>query len=224
MVEQGESSTVADGSTTAGIVYVLSNPAMEGYIKIGWTRGDSVSNVIKRMQDLDTTSVPRPFDCEHASVVHEARKAEQALHEAFGDYRVRPSREFFEGLAPFRVIAILKHFEIKDVTPRDVDMDDGLGEIIMPPRKKEAFRFSAVNIPAGASLQWADDPRIECVVDNDATTYVLYQGQRRAISPLAQELKRWKRTPSGTPYWLYQGKTLREWQEQLQWGGGAEAE
>ena len=42
------------------IVYVLTNPAMPGIVKIGMT--DKLE-VQPRMRDLYTTGVPLPFDC-----------------------------------------------------------------------------------------------------------------------------------------------------------------
>jgi hypothetical protein len=41
-----------------GIVYVLTNRAMEGIIKIGLTS----SSVEKRILELDTTALPLPFE------------------------------------------------------------------------------------------------------------------------------------------------------------------
>ena len=202
-----------DKPQASSSVYVLSNRAMEGYIKIGLTAGGTVDSVVQRMKELKTTGVPLPFDCEHASAVADAPAVEKALHEAFGDYRVSPRGEFFFGLAPFRVTAILGLFEIEDVTPPSGQTDiteEGTKE----PRKPQ-FRFDAVGIPNGAILQWADDPDKECQVASDKT-YVIYQGQRWAISTLARELKGWKRTPAGPEYWLYEGETLRERQRRLE--------
>lgn len=41
-----------------GFVYVLSNPAMPGLVKIGQTTNEITS----RMNELNTTSVPSQFD------------------------------------------------------------------------------------------------------------------------------------------------------------------
>ena len=205
-----------EGTTKAsGAVYVVSNEAMEGYIKIGRTDTPTVESVAQRVRKLDDTNMPLPFNCEHASAVEDALAVEQALHEAFGDYRVRPKREFFYNLAPFRVTAILRLFEIEDLTPPSEQGDATEDETIKVPPRRPSFRFAAVGIPDGATLQWADDPTIECQVEGDST-YVIYKGQRWAISPLAQKLKGWKRVPSGTPYWLYEGETLRERQLRLE--------
>ena len=42
------------------IVYVLSNPAIPGIVKVGMTDRPDVQ---RRMSDLHTTGVPLPFDC-----------------------------------------------------------------------------------------------------------------------------------------------------------------
>ena len=191
----------------SGSVYVLSNAAMEGYIKIGRTEEGTVRSVVQRMNSLNSSGLPLPFDCEHASAVADAQATERALHEAFGDYRVRPEREFFRDLAPFRVTAILRLFEIEDVTPPSRETDTTETGSIREPRRPK-FRFDAVDISSGALIQWADDTSIECEVDSDRTTYVLFEGQRIAISTLARDLKGWNRTPSGLTYWLYEGETL----------------
>ena len=63
-----------------GIVYVLSNEAMPGLIKIGLTTRNELQS---RINELYTTSVPVPFTCEYASRVDDCAKVEQALHQAF---------------------------------------------------------------------------------------------------------------------------------------------
>ena len=199
-----------DKPEASGAVYVLSNAAMEGYIKIGFVKDGTVDSVVKRMRSLDATgSVPLPFDCEHASAVEDAPTVEKALHEAFGGSRVRSNREFFT-VEPFRVVAVLKLLEIEDVTPPSAPED---GTVKVSPRP--SFRFDAVGIPLGATIRWADKPEIEFTVDS-GKTHVLYEGQRWAISPLAQKLKGWKRTPAGPEYFLYEDETLRERQRRIE--------
>jgi len=86
------------------IVYVLTNPAMPGLIKIGKTTQLEVDD---RMKQLYSTGVPVPFDCAFACQVKDASEVEKSLHFAFGNHRVNPNREFFK-IEPERVIAVLK--------------------------------------------------------------------------------------------------------------------
>ena len=68
-----------------GIVYVLTNPAMPGMVKIGKTGRE----VELRLNDLYTTGVPLPFECEYAARVLDMDKVEKAFHNAFGPYRLQ---------------------------------------------------------------------------------------------------------------------------------------
>ena len=78
--------------TKQGVVYVLTNPAMPGLVKIGQT-----TNVItNRMNELNTTGVPFPFDCLFACEVDDCKLVENSLHKAFYPNRINPKREFFE--------------------------------------------------------------------------------------------------------------------------------
>lgn len=98
------------------IVYVLTNPAMPGFVKIGMTDRPDVQD---RMADLYKTGVPLPFDCVIAWEVEgkEAADIERALHTAFDPSRVNPSREFFE-LKPEQVEVLLRVMPGRDVTPQ----------------------------------------------------------------------------------------------------------
>ena len=108
------------------IVYVLTNPAMPGLVKIGMTDRDDVQN---RMKDLYTTGVPLPFECVIAREIEDrqAAETETALHTAFGPNRVNDSREFFE-IDPEQVQALLRVMPGRDVTPpgagREGDLQD----------------------------------------------------------------------------------------------------
>ena len=62
---------------TQGIVYVLENPAMPGYIKLGKT-----DNLNRRMRELFDTPVPVPFTCYYAARIEDPAKVEKSLFEA----------------------------------------------------------------------------------------------------------------------------------------------
>ena len=77
-----------------GIVYVLTNPAMPGLVKIGMT---SRLDIDARMKELYSTGVPVPFECAYACEVKssDCAKIEKALHKAFEPNRINANREFF---------------------------------------------------------------------------------------------------------------------------------
>lgn len=108
----------------SNIVYVLSNPAMPGIVKIGKTDRPDVQ---RRMGDLYTTGVPLPFDCVIARQIedHQAAEVERAFHTAFGPNRINPSREFFEVDAE-QVEVLLRLIPGRDVTPQITDQSDGI--------------------------------------------------------------------------------------------------
>ena len=218
--QQATENIFASPSPTTGIVYVLSNAAMPGYIKIGYTSGNSAKDVQERMGQLDSTGVPRSFDCEYAALVSNYAQVEKAIHTAFGDFRVRQNREFFEGVEPFRVKAILQLLAIEEVTPSlikkhnsEVETQDLESE--QPSRRRESFSFSMVSVPKGAQLEWGDNPEIKCQVANE-TSGVIFEGEYYSLTGLASKLKKWKHSPTAVRYWLYEGETLLQRRERLE--------
>ena len=86
---------------------------MPDLVKIGITTRDEVQ---VRMIELYTTGVPLPFECVYAGKVDNPKKVEGALHHAFSNTRVNPSREFFD-IDESQAIAVLKLIANEDVTP-----------------------------------------------------------------------------------------------------------
>ena len=76
-----------------GSVYVLSNPAMVGMVKIGYTQH---CHPQERVDDLSKqTGVPLPFNIEYYVVVDDPQRVERAVHRALNGNRVSTSKEFF---------------------------------------------------------------------------------------------------------------------------------
>lgn len=78
-----------------GYVYVLSNPAMPGLYKIGYTAGSPY----KRLRELDSTGVPSRFKLLFVARTAYAKKIEHQTHRLLSDYRTRGRREFFSAPA-----------------------------------------------------------------------------------------------------------------------------
>ncbi len=72
-------------------IYILSNPSMQGLIKIGKT----TISPDKRMSELHSTGVPTPFVLEFSAEVEDCTASEKSAHLALQEYRVSKHREFF---------------------------------------------------------------------------------------------------------------------------------
>ena len=203
-------------------VYILTNEAMPGMVKIGMT---SVG-IPERMRSLDVTSVPLAFECYYAARVDDMARVESALHTAFGDKRVRASREFFR-VDPYRVKAFLELLALEDVTPReDVETEPGDAEAIQHARRmRPRFEFPMADVPVGAELTFArGDGFTARVIDHRA---IEFEGETTSLSASAKQiLQRLGYTSpqvQGTAYWLYEGQTLDERRRELE-GVGAYGE
>ena len=74
-----------------GYVYVLTNAAMPGLVKIG----HSVNGGKTRARDIYQTGVPLPFDVAFEMLVDDSYEIEQRVHSWLSPYRVSDNREFF---------------------------------------------------------------------------------------------------------------------------------
>jgi hypothetical protein len=192
----------------SGIVYVLINEAMPGYIKIGKTS----TSVEQRILELSrSTAVPLPFECVYAAKVLNMSQVEAALHDAFGDHRKNPRREFFI-ISPERVIAILRLLAVEEVTPAQdvgVETKEDKEALEIARKKRSAFNFKMVDIPVGAILSFIRDETITCTVAEDQK-HVIHNGEELSLSLAAQKILGYKWQVQGPAYWIYEGELLDE--------------
>ena len=73
-------------------VYVLSNPSMPGYLKIGFT---SLTPEERATQLSKTTSLPLPFKVEWAFHCYNGEQLEKEVHRHLESSRIMGNREFF---------------------------------------------------------------------------------------------------------------------------------
>ena len=192
-----------------GIVYILTNEAMPGYVKIGLTRKNDVG---ERVRQLDNTSIPVPFECYFAASVPDCARLERTLHFVFGEKRARRSREFFT-IDPDLAKAIIElvaenQFNVSD-NEQAIDQAERR-EINEMKRRREVRTFTSLNIPIGATLTFSKDAEITCTVAQ--ARKVVFRGEE--MSPSAAALKvihemgyDWPAV-SGMDYWEYEGVKL----------------
>ena len=189
-----------------GIVYVLSNPAFDRYVKVGRT-GD----LERRLRDLDNTSVPLPFRCEFAIEVTDEVETERLVHDGFADFRVRNSREFFE-IEAQRVIAVLKLTGGKDVTPKEdvAEDEEGIEALQRTVAKRKSYSFADAHVQVGDTLVYARDESITATVVSDKK--IRFEGKVTSLSGAALTLLhkdgyKWG-SADGWAYWMKDGETL----------------
>ena len=196
------------------IVYVLTNPAMPGIVKIGMTNR---ADVQQRMNELYTTGVPLPFECVIALQIEDrvAVEVEKALHTAFRPYKINPSREFFD-IEPEQVEALLRVIHGKDVTTqvkKDANKSFSTTDLDAATRyirkRRPPLNFQQMGIPYGSTLVsvangervTVSGPKTVNLRDRDlslsaATNILLNKSQHNSIR--------------GTAYWAFEGRILTE--------------
>lgn len=191
-----------------GIVYVLTNPAFDSYVKVGRT-----IDLEQRIKQLDNTSVPLPFRCVFAIEVDDDVKVERLVHQAFADVRVRTTREFFE-IDAQRIISALQLTGGRDVTPlEDIAEDaEGIEALERTVAKRKSYSFADAHISVGDVLVYARDESITATVV--AEKKIEFEGEitslsKAALTMLHRQGYKWQQA-NGWAYWMKDGETLSE--------------
>ena len=197
------------------IVYILTNDAMPGFVKVGTTR----NTMEQRLRQLYTSGVPVPFECYYAGVVEQALNVEKRIHRAFAVFRVNQNREFFE-IDAEAAADIVRMVAIRDATPGEDFVEVQEDKIAMERLEKRAerFNFSMVGIQPNAELLFSEDNSITCrVIDNRR---VDFNGEEMSLSAAAlRALKSkgfdWK-SAQGARWWTWNGQTLLELRKSIE--------
>jgi len=197
------------GSDACEVVYVLTNAAMVGLVKIGMT---SQSDLELRLKQLYTTGVPVPFECYYACKVRSAKPVEDALHFAFSGHRINPNREFFR-IEPEKVKAILELVKIEEVTnyvekelTQNVPENDRVASEVLK-RRGPKMNFEEMQIPVGSVLMFKDNQTTVTV--HDARTVSL-NGAPLSLTAATQRIMGTKSPIQPSPHWYFNGKLLKD--------------
>jgi len=190
------------------IVYVLTNPAMPGLVKIGRTDNSDANS---RIGQLYTTGVPVPFTLEYACKVSNPDEVEKALHIAFGPQRINPKREFFQ-IEPEQAISILRLLNTEDATQEvagqksDIDSESVQAAAILKSRRPN-LNFLEVGIPIGSILHSTEDDSTATVI---APKKVSFKGEEMSLTAATRILLGLDYSVQPSPYWTFNGRPLHE--------------
>ena len=213
-----------------GLVYILTNPSLDGWIKIGMSTRNDIN---KRLAELNRpVNIPLSYRAHAIYEVENPEEVEKQIHNLFDQIdeslharetlasgRIR-QREFFhispeKAFSVFKSVAKLRGDEksLKLIAPSDEQIEEE--EIAEQTARRPGFKFSMLNIPVGSELRFIYDEDIICI-SKDRKRTVEYQGKEYSLSGLASYLlftkHEWKKGTSvaGPRYFTYQGKTLSE--------------
>ena len=212
----------------AGFVYLLTNPSINGKVKIGRVESDDLQKLKARIHALSShAGVAEKFELRYAVRVDDVDKAETLLHEAFGWVRQNKKREFFD-IAPEKVQAAMQLTLVGGSDCVPVSLVDayslltkpGVTPPPLPPPTREGkrrplskqppFKFGDYGIPVGAELTFNGDSSLKATVA-DNTNQVRFEGDVFSLSGAAKVImERTGRSTSvsGPRLWLYKGKAL----------------
>lgn len=197
------------------IVYVLTNEAMPGLVKIGLT-GDKVENRITQLNAVP--GIPLPFECYYAAEVDDMKRVESLLHQLFSEHRINPKREFFK-IDPEKVVIALSIGHFKEVTPGEVEVDaEEQAALEKAKARRPRLNLEAIGIKPGDVLTFSrDESRTATVLPGNK---ILMDGEETSLSAAAlkllQELGYTTPAAQGPAYWMFDGELLDERRRRLE--------
>jgi hypothetical protein len=188
------------------IVYVLSNPAMPGLVKIGRTDNTDANS---RIGQLYTTGVPVPFTIEYACRVENPDQVEKALHIAFAPQRINPKREFFQ-IDPAQAIAILRLLNTEDATDEVSGQSSGIDPeseqaAVAFKAKRPNMNFTEMGIPEGSVLYSVEDDSTATVV---GPRKVRFKDEEMSLTAATRIVLGIEHSVQPSPYWTFNGRSL----------------
>lgn len=131
-----------------GYIHFVTNPAMPGLSKIGFTRGP----LEERLKQLSTSGVPQPFELGAAFRVYGPSKCEREIHSLLKRHRVNRDREFFQVALSFAVssaMPVLAARLSENGAPADAD---GVTSEVVEAADEFALQMLAHDYPEGGTV------------------------------------------------------------------------
>lgn len=185
-----------------GLVYILTNPCLDGWVKIGMTERDDIE---RRLQELNSpTNIPLAYRCYAVYEVDDPLEVEKRIHsiidrvdnslharERMDNGRIR-EREFFK-ISPetaygiFKDIAMLRNDidKLKLYTPTSIQLQEQ--EMVESRTKRSNNSFKQLNIAIGDEIAFLYDDNIVAKV-LDEKNKVGFQGETYSVSGLAVKI------------------------------------
>lgn len=213
-----------------GLVYILTNPCLDGWVKIGMT---SRNGIIKRLQELNApTNIPLTYRCYAYYEVDNALEVEKNIHslidliddslharEKLESGRIR-EREFFK-ISPetaygvFKRVALLRG-DINNLKLYKPTLEESQEQEIADNKTKRSNNsFSLLKIAVGEEVKFLYDDTITAkVLDNK--NHIEYEGDSYTVTGLAKQLLKEKHGWSenlhvnGWRYFTKDGTTLSD--------------
>ena len=213
-----------------GIVYILTNPCLDGWIKIGMSNRNDIE---ARLAELNRpTNIPLSYRAYAIYEVENPEEVEANIHRLFdaideslhaiekldsGRLRVR---EFFhispeKAYSVFMSVAKLRGDvdNLKLVMPSNEQIEEE--RIATQGSNRPKFKFSMINIPIGTELKFLYDDSCVCTTI-DLDNKICYEENEYSLTGLARKLlvekKGWKEDVrvAGPNYFTFEGNTLTD--------------
>lgn len=191
-----------------GIIYILTNPFMTGWVMIGCT----ARPLEDCMEELYSEGMISPFICHFAARVKDAFAKTHLLHRLFSDKRGDPTKDFFR-IPPEKAVLAIIMGPYTEVIPQvsNISAEEDAVTAKME-QKRSAISLKAIGIQPGAVLTFSRDEGVHATVVSG--NRVEYQGQIMSLAAAAlsalRQLGYGATKASGCDYWTCQGKTLDE--------------
>jgi hypothetical protein len=186
-----------------GYVYLLTNEAMPGYVKIGITE----RTVEERIEELSrATGVPMKFDCFFAVYVENAKSVETKILDGLNHVRL-PNKEFFK-IAPERVRSLMQLPEHEVYVPYGAtdSSEEQVGDQSNLPR----LNFKAAGLKVGDELVFSRDKIISVVIKS--SDKVQFQNEDVSLAQATKSifLSRGEKWSAGaaSEYWKFNDDIL----------------
>ena len=192
-----------------GYIYIMTNPALDGMVKIGYA-----TDVETRRKQLSTTALPYEYEV-YATYETSGKLEDKKLHKLIDnlnpDLRVTKSREFFV-MSPEDAYELLESIAVISGTGdklKKVKADKTKKQIV----RKPPVNFSKCGIPIGTKLVFVDDPSVVVEVVSDRK--VLYKDEITSLSAISDSIKGY--SSAGPSFFTYKGKLVADIARETQW-------
>jgi hypothetical protein len=213
--------------TNKGIVYILVNPCLEGWVKIGMSDKNDIKD---RLAELNSpANMPLSFRAYAVYYTDNPSIIEHGIHKIIDaiNYELRARetadsgrervREFFR-MSPEKALEVFKSVAkmcgdtnaIELIEPTKNEQEE---EKIVQERRPR-LNMKKIGIPNGVELTFVNDETITCKTDCD-NNRLIYEGESYSIAALAIKLLNEKcgwhvKAIAGASYFNYNGQTLSD--------------